>query len=104
VWGTPAEAAVRVLSRRGRLVNLGSAAGPAASLSSAGLRSGTLSVLGYTNNALTGEQKAHALHEILGHAAAGNLTTDRETMPLARAAKAWSRTGQPPHRKTILIP
>jgi NADPH:quinone reductase-like Zn-dependent oxidoreductase len=104
VWGQPAEAALRVLSPRGRLVNLGSAAGPAASLSSAGLRSGTLSVLGYTNNALTGEQKATALREILDHAAAGSLTTDREAMPLDRAAEGWSRTGQPPHRKAILIP
>jgi NADPH:quinone reductase-like Zn-dependent oxidoreductase len=104
VWGKPAEAALRVLSPHGRLVNLGSAAGPLASLASAGLRSGTLSVLGYTNNALSGEQKANALREILGHAAAGNLTADRETMPLARAAEGWSRTGQPPHRKTVLVP
>jgi NADPH:quinone reductase-like Zn-dependent oxidoreductase len=104
VWGKPAEAAMRVLSPRGRLVNLGSAAGPAASLSSAGLRSGTLSVLGYTNNALGAEQKADALREILRHAAAGNLTADRETLPLARAADGWSRTGQPPHRKAVLIP
>jgi NADPH:quinone reductase-like Zn-dependent oxidoreductase len=104
VWGRPAEASMRVLSPGGRLVNLGSAAGPAASLGSAGLRSGMLSVLGYTNNALSGEQKAGALREILGHAAAGNLTADRETLPLARAAEGWSRTGQPPHRKAVLIP
>jgi hypothetical protein len=63
-----------------------------------------LSVLGYTNNALSGEQKAAALGEILGHAAAGNMTTDRETMPLARAAEGWSRTGQAPHSKAVLIP
>jgi NADPH:quinone reductase-like Zn-dependent oxidoreductase len=104
VWGKPAEAALRVLSPHGRLVNLGSAAGPSASLGSAGLRSGTLSVLGYTNNALSAEQKADALREIVRHAAAGNLTTDRETLPLARAAEGWSRTGQSPHRKTVLIP
>jgi NADPH:quinone reductase-like Zn-dependent oxidoreductase len=104
VWGRPAEAAVRMLSPGGRLVNLGSSAGPAASLGSAGLRSGMQSVLGYTNNALSGEQKADALREILRHAAAGDLTADRETLPLARAAEGWSRTGQPPHRKAILIP
>jgi NADPH:quinone reductase-like Zn-dependent oxidoreductase len=104
VWGKPAEAAARVLSPHGRLVNLGSAAGPAATLASATLRSGTLSVLGYTNNALSGEQKAQALHEILGHAAAGSLTTDREIMPLDRAAEGWSSTGRAPHRKAVLIP
>jgi NADPH:quinone reductase-like Zn-dependent oxidoreductase len=104
VWGRPAEAAVRVLSPGGRLVNLGSSAGPSASLGSAGLRSGMLSVLGYTNAALSAEQKAAALAGILGHAAAGNLTADRESLPLARAAEGWSRTGQPPHRKAVLIP
>jgi NADPH:quinone reductase len=104
VWGRPAEAALSVLAPHGRLVNLGSAAGPQAAFGSAALRGGTLSVLGYTNNALSPEQKAAALGEILAHAAAGRLTTDYETMPLARAADGWSRCGQPPHRRAVLIP
>jgi NADPH:quinone reductase-like Zn-dependent oxidoreductase len=104
VWGRPAEAALRVLSPRGRLVNLGSSAAAQASFASAALRSGVLSVLGYTNNMLTGEQKATALSEILTHAAAGRLTADRETLPLDHAAEAWSRCGQPPHRRPVLTP
>jgi NADPH:quinone reductase len=102
VWGTPAEAALRVLSPGGRLVNLGSSAGAAASLGSAALRSSSLSVLGYTNNALTDGQKATALSQILAHAAAGRLTADRETLPLDRAAEVWSRCGQPPYRRGVL--
>ncbi len=104
VWGRPAEAALRILSPRGRLVNLGSSAAAQASVGSATLRGGTLSVLGYTNNALSPEQKAGALDEILAHAAAGRLTADRETLPLARAAEGWSRCGQAPHRRAVLIP
>jgi NADPH2:quinone reductase len=104
VWGRPAEAALSVLAPHGRLVNLGSTAGPQAAFGSAALRGGTLSVLGYTNNALSPEQKAAALGEILAHAAAGRLTTDREAMPLARAADGWARCGQPPHRRAVLIP
>jgi NADPH:quinone reductase-like Zn-dependent oxidoreductase len=104
VWGRPAEAALRILSPRGRLVNLGSSAGPLAALGSATLRSRSLSVLGYTNAALSHEQKAEALAEILRHAAAGRLTADRETLPLAQAAEGWSRCGQPPHRRAVLIP
>lgn len=104
VWGLPAEAALCVLSPGGRLVNLGSSAGALASLSSATLRSGTLSVLGYTNNALSAQQKAAALGEILAHAAAGRLTTDRETLPLDRAPEAWSRCGSSPHRRAVLVP
>ncbi len=104
VWGRPAEAALGVLAPHGRLVNLGSAAGPLAAFGSAAVRGGVLSVLGYTNNALSQEQKAAALGQILAHAAAGRLTADRQTMPLTRAADGWSRCGQPPYRRVVLIP
>jgi NADPH:quinone reductase-like Zn-dependent oxidoreductase len=104
VWGLPAEAALRVLSPGGRLVNLGSSAAPKAGLSSAVLRSAALSVLGYTNNALSAQQKAAALGEILDHAAAGRLTTDRENLPLERAAEGWARCGTSPHRRAVLVP
>jgi len=104
VWGRPAEAALLVLSPHGRLVNLGSSAGAEASFGSAAVRSAMLSVLGYTNNMLTAEQRAAALSEILDHAAAGRMTADREAVPLGRAAEAWSRCGQAPHRRPVLIP
>lgn len=104
LWGLPAEVAFGLLAPGGRLVNLGSSAGPAASLGSAPLRGGMLSVLGYTNNALSGQQKAAALEEILNHAAAGRLTTDREVLPLEKAADAWSRCGATPHKRAVLMP
>ena len=104
VWGVPAEAALRVLSPNGRLVNLGSSAGAMAGFGSATLRSRMLSVLGYTNNALTDEQKAAALAEILAHAADGRITADRETLPLDRAAEGWARCGQAPHTRAVLTP
>jgi NADPH:quinone reductase len=104
VWGVPAEAALRVLAPNGRLVNLGSSAGARAGFSSATLRSRVLSVLGYTNNALTDEQKTAALAEILAHAADGRITADRETLPLDRAAEGWSHCGQAPHRRAVMTP
>ena len=104
VWGLPAEAAVRVLATEGRLVNIGSAAGPTARFESAILRSKLHAILGYTNNALTHEQKAEALTEILTHAAAGRCTVERETVPLARAAEAWERQAECARRKLILVP
>src|SRR5207248_7073166 len=58
VWGLPAEAAVRVLATEGRLINIGSAAGPTVRFESAILRSRLHAILGYTNNALTYEQKS----------------------------------------------
>ena len=104
VWGVPAEAALRVLSPNGRLVNLGSSAGAMAGFSSATLRSRMLAVLGYTNNVLSDEQKTAALAEILAYAADGRITADRETLPLDRAAEGWSRCGQAPHRRAVITP
>ncbi len=104
VWGIPAEAAVRVLAAEGRLVNLGSAAGPAVRFESAILRSRLHHILGYTNNALTHEQKSQALTEILTHAAAGRCNVERETVPLANVADAWERQALSARRKLILIP
>jgi NADPH:quinone reductase-like Zn-dependent oxidoreductase len=104
VWGLPAEAAVRALATEGRLINIGSAAGPTARFESAIVRSRLRAILGYTNNALTHEQKAEALTEILAHAAAGRCTVERETVPLARAAEAWERQATFARRKLILVP
>ena len=104
VWGLPAEAAVRVLAAEGRLINIGSAAGSTVRFESAILRSRLHAILGYTNNALTYEQKAEAVTEILTHAAAGRCTVERETVPLARAAEAWERQAACARRKLILVP
>ena len=104
VWGLPAEAAVRVLGTEGRLINIGSAAGATVRFESATLRSRLHAILGYTNNALTDEQKAQAFTEILTHAAAGRCTVERETMSLAHVAEAWERQAAFARRKFILVP
>jgi NADPH:quinone reductase-like Zn-dependent oxidoreductase len=104
VWGLPAEAAVRVLSPAGRLVNIGSAAGPTARFASTILRSRLHVLLGYTNNGLTHEQKAEALTALLAHAAAGRCTVERELVPLSGAARAWERQAASARRKLILVP
>ena len=104
LWGIPAEAAMRVLANEGRLVNFGSSAGASARFDSASVRSHLHNILGYTNNALTHEQKAQALSEILAHAAAGRCTVERETVPLTRAAEAWQRQATSARRKLILMP
>jgi NADPH:quinone reductase len=91
LFGPPAEAAVRALAPHGRLVNLGSSAGPTATFDSATVRSRSLRILGYTNNELTPEQRAGALTALLGHAAEGRLTTRHERVPFADAADAWGR-------------
>ena len=90
--------------KKGVVVNIGSAAGPTARFESAIVRSRLQAILGYTNNALTHEQKAQALTEILTHAAAGRCTVERETVPLAYVAEAWERQAAFARRKLILVP
>jgi NADPH:quinone reductase-like Zn-dependent oxidoreductase len=91
VFGAAATAASRVLAPAGRLVNLGGASGDEATFSSSVLRGRSAEVLGYTNNALTAEQRAQALTAVAGHAAAGRLAVAAETCPLADVAAAWGR-------------
>ncbi|MCU1668289.1 MAG: Zn-dependent oxidoreductase, NADPH:quinone reductase [Blastococcus sp.] len=91
VFGAAATAASRVLAEGGRLVNLGGMSGDVAEFSSAGLRSRSASVLGYTNNALTPAERRDALAAIAEQAAAGRLSVAYEEVGLADVADAWRR-------------
>jgi len=104
VFGVAATAAVRALAPGGRLVNLGGASGDTAVLSSAGLRSRTASVLGYTNNALTAEQRAWAVTAVLEHAAAGRIRMAYDVAPLADVAAAWRRQAAGTGSRGVLRP
>jgi len=91
VFGIAAAAALRVLADGGRLVNLGSASGDGATLSSAVLRSRSISVLGYTNNSLLPTQRADALTAVLGEAAAGRLAVEHTVLPMSDCAVGWQQ-------------
>lgn len=91
VFGATAEAASRVLADGGRLVNLGGAGGDTAVFSSAGLRSRSIEILGYTNNSLTVEQRRTAINDICRHASNGNLAVTHEVHPLNKIETVWLR-------------
>lgn len=103
LFGVPASAAAGLLARRGRLVNLGSSAGDTATLSSSYLRSHTASVLGYTNNDISNDQRAEALAAVLGHAAAGRLSVTHEVVPLEQAPEAWQRQADRSARGRLVL-
>ncbi len=105
VFGIPATAASRVLAPYGRLVNLGGSSGDEAVFSSSVLRSRTASILGYTNNAITPEQRRDALTAVLQHAANGAVAVTHETVSLADIATAWHRqsTGSTDGRLVVTI-
>lgn len=105
VFGAVATAAGRLLAPGGRLVNLGGASGDEATFSSAVLRSRSASILGYTNNALTPEQRRDALTKVLEHAATGAIKVAHETVPLPDISAAWHRqsTGSTAGRLVLTI-
>jgi NADPH:quinone reductase-like Zn-dependent oxidoreductase len=104
VCGDAATAALRLLAPNGRLVNLGSSGGPTAAFASAALRSGTQSILGYTNNSLTPRQREEALTAVLELAAAGRCAVEVEPFPLAQVADAWTRAGSNPDGRVLVLP
>lgn len=91
VFGVPAVAAARSLRPGGRWVNLGGAAGETGPLTSSLLRSKSLRLLGYTNNALTREQRAKAVAMVAARVAEGTLTVTHETVTPAEAPAAWAK-------------
>ncbi len=105
VWGVAATAAARNLATGGRLVNLGGASGDEAVLQSSVLRSRSASVLGYTNNAITADQRREAISVVLGHAASGQIRMGYDECPLADVEQVWRRqaTGETELR-CVLVP
>lgn len=89
VFGWVAEAALDAMAAGGRLVNLGGSASDLASFSSAGVRGRGLSLLGYTNNALTADQRAEALLHLADLAAAGRVGVAHETRRLSEVGEVW---------------
>lgn len=91
VFGISSTAASRHLAEHGRLVNLGGAGGDQATYSSAVLRSRSVSLLGYTNNALTADQRREAIAAVLAHAQAGRIRLQYDAHPLAEVEQVWSQ-------------
>jgi NADPH2:quinone reductase len=105
LFGVPAAAALRTLGPGGVLVNIGGSAGDVAPIESSTLRSGSLRMLGYTNNALTTEQRAEAVRAIADHVHVGRLTVEYEAVPMAGATEAWTRQAQgTADRRIVLLP
>jgi NADPH:quinone reductase-like Zn-dependent oxidoreductase len=103
LFGAPAAGALRALRHYGRLVQLGSAACETAPIDSSTIRSRCLRLLGYTNNELTGSQRADALNAVLSYASAGQLSVNFESVSLDGISQAWERQarGEAPVRIVV---
>jgi NADPH:quinone reductase len=105
LFGNPAAAAARSLRPGGRWVNLGGSAGETSPVTSALLRSKSLRLMGYTNNELTGEQRAAAVAMIAARVAEGTLTVAHETVTAPNVPAAWAKhAAGTASLRTVVVP
>jgi NADPH2:quinone reductase len=101
LWGEPARAAIEAAAPGARIVQLGQSAAPEATLTSAAIRLKQLSILGYTDFALTPEQRQEMYVGLAEHVVAGRISIDVETFPLGEVSQAWS--AQQEGRKAVVL-
>ncbi len=101
LWGEPAKAATEAAAPGARIVQLGQSAGPEATLASSVVRGKQLSILGYSDFALTPEQRREVYLGLAEHVAAGRIRIDVETFPLEKVGDAWS--AQQGGRKAVVV-
>jgi NADPH2:quinone reductase len=104
LWGEPALAALATLRGRGRLVQVGSAAGNTAAVDAAALRARLGSILSFAVFSPPQEVRVEAFRTMCGHALAGDLKVEVEEAPLSEVETVWERQRRSPHRKLVLRP
>lgn len=105
VWGAPAVAALTVLGRRGRLVQVGNAAGPEAAVPAGPLRGGLLDIRGFSMLVEDAAEVGRAYGDLCRAAARHGLELPVAVFPLEDARAAWERQAAGPSRvKVVVVP
>jgi NADPH2:quinone reductase len=104
LWGHPAEAALQAAGFSARHVQLGQSAGAEATVSSGTIRGKSLAIVGFTLDHVPQDKVETAYQRLIELASSGELTIERETLPLDWAGEAWKRQQDSPHRKLVLVP
>lgn len=102
LWGEPAMMALRALAPEGRLVNVGQSAGTDVRLPLEIVRNRQGAVHAISSGWTGLEQKAAVYRRLLEYTAAGQLTVDRDIVPLDDVAAAWGRQDASPGRKLVI--
>jgi NADPH:quinone reductase-like Zn-dependent oxidoreductase len=102
LWGEPAMAALRAFATEGRLVNVGQSAGAEVRVPLESVRNRQGAIHAISSGWTPLERKAEAYRRVLDHALAGDLTVDREVVPLDDVAAAWERQDASPGKKLVV--
>jgi NADPH:quinone reductase len=92
--GEPLERAVAAAAPGARIVQLGQAAGPTATLPSAAIRGKQLELYGYSDFAVPGDTLAEQYRRLVGHALRDEIQVDVERIGLDDVPSAWGRPGK----------
>ncbi len=105
VWGPVIAHAIDVARLRARVVQVGNAAGAAATLPAPIFRNKLVSILPHSNWAFSGAERAAAFEQLATYAQSGALRLEVERVPLDDAASAWARleAGRAA-RKLVIVP
>jgi NADPH2:quinone reductase len=102
LWGEPAMAALRAIATEGRLVNVGQSAGADVRVPLESVRNRQGAIHAISSGWTPLERKAEAYRRVLDLAVAGDLTVDREVVPLDDVSAAWERQEESPGKKLVV--
>lgn len=102
LYGPPLEAGLAATAPGARIVTIGASAGQTAQIPISDLLGRTL--IGHSNQQAPLEVRRRAYEAMAGHAAAGRITIEVESLPLSRITEAWERQAAGPHHKITLVP
>ena len=92
--GEPLERAVAAAAPGARIVQLGQAAGPTATLPSAAIRGKQLEVYGFSDFAVPPDVLAEHYTRLVGHTLSGEIKLDVARVGLDEIGEAWGRAGK----------
>ncbi len=100
--GVPGSAALGAMADNGRLIQIGSAAGPELKITNRPFRLASLSVIGLINFAAPIEVRADAFRSLCQLSLEGEISIDHESIPLSSVENAWLRQQRGPGHKLVI--
>ncbi len=105
VWGPVIAHAIDVARPRARVVQVGNAAGAAATLAAPIFRNKLVSILPHANWTFPAAERAAAFEQLAAYAQSGALRLEVDRVPLDDAASAWARLeAGSAARKLVIVP
>jgi NADPH2:quinone reductase len=103
LWGEPIRVALGVAKPRARIVHMGQAAGPEATLPSSVVRGKELEIIGYSTFAAPRDVLAREYARLVEVVVAGEVVVDLERLPLAEVGEAWLRQAAGDATKLVVV-